>query len=279
MKPRSNVLQVYGRELFALALAVLWCVPFYYLSIVSVKPTSETFADPMAFPEQFAWGNYGEAWAGTMGVSLGQAMLNSIIITAGAVILVIAMGAAAAYVVARNRSNMGLWLYIFFALGLVLPYQLSVVPLYSAMRQFGLVGNHMGLIVLYSGLMMPLAVFLFTGFIRSLPIDYEEAAEVDGAGQLRIFFQIVLPLLRPITATVAIMTGMVVWNDFFLQLIFLSGSPAQTLPVAVYGFVGEFSARWNMVFAAVFMSIVPILAFYLFAQKQLIQGFTGGIKS
>ena len=126
--------------------------------------------------------------------------------------------------------------------------------------------------------MMPLSVFLYAGFMRGLPTDYEEAAEVDGAGRGRIFVKIVFPLLAPVTGTVAVMVGMVVWNDFFIQLIFLSGSTAQTLPVAIYGFVGEFAARWNLVFAAVFISIVPILAFYLIAQKQLIQGFTGGIK-
>nr|WP_272490866.1 carbohydrate ABC transporter permease [Mesobacterium pallidum] len=205
-------------------------------------------------------------------------MLNSLIVTVGSVLSVILIGSVTAYVIARNGRRMGTLMYFFFVAGIILPHQLSVVPLYSAMRQIGLVGNHLGLIVLYSGLMTPMSVFLYSGFVRTLPADYEEAAEVDGASRGRIFRMVIFPLLAPVTGTVAVMVGMVVWNDFFIQLIFLSGSPAQTLPVAIYGFVGEFSARWNLVFAAVFVSIAPILAFYLFAQRQLIQGFTGGIK-
>ncbi len=268
----------YGRAVAAMALALLWCVPFYYLAVVSLKPTSEIFSNPVGFPEHIALGNYAEAWAGTMGITLGQAMLNSLIVTAGSVIVVIAIGSATAYVIARNGRRMGTLLYFFFVMGIILPHQLSVVPLYSVMRQIGLVGNHLGLIVLYSGLMTPMSVFLYSGFVRTLPADYEEAAEVDGASRWRIFRKVIFPLLAPVTGTVAVMVGMVVWNDFFIQLIFLSGSPAQTLPVAIYGFVGEFSARWNLVFAAVLVSIAPILTFYLFAQKQLIKGFTGGIK-
>ncbi len=277
MKP--PIFRVYGKELLALAIALVWCIPYYYLGIVSLKPSVEVFTDPMGFPGRLAFENYPEAWQGTMGISLGRAAFNSAVITIGSVLAAIVIGALAAFVVARNRKRMGTFLYLFFILGLILPYQLSVVPLYSFMRSFGMVGNLGGLVVLCSGLMIPLSVFLYTGFIRALPVDYEEAAEVDGASRSRIFLRVVFPLLAPVTGTVAIMTGLIVWNDFFIQLIFLSGSMNQTLPVVVYGFVGEFAARWNMVFAAVFVSILPILAFYLIAQKQLIQGFTGGIKN
>lgn len=279
MTPASAVVRIWGKELLALAIALVWCIPYYYLVIISLKPNVEVFTDPMGFPGRLAFENYPEAWQGAMGISLGRAAFNSAVITIGAVTVAIILGALSAFVVARNRKRMGTFLYIFFILGLILPYQLSVVPLFSFMRNLGLVGNLTGLVILYSGLMMPLSVFLYTGFIRALPVDYEEAAEVDGASRTRIFLRVVFPLLAPVTGTVAIMTGLIVWNDFFIQLIFLSGSPVQTLPVVIYSFVGEFSARWNMVFAAVFVSILPILAFYLFAQKQLIQGFTGGIKN
>ena len=125
---------------------------------------------------------------------------------------------------------------------------------------------------------MPLTVFLYTGFIRALPRDYEEAAQVDGAGLFRTYTRVVFPLLRPITATVAVLVGVSVWNEFFTALIFLAGSRAETLPVALSSYVGEFSAQWNLVCAGVAISIAPILAFFLFAQRQLIRGFTGGVK-
>ena len=125
---------------------------------------------------------------------------------------------------------------------------------------------------------MPLTVFLYTGFIRALPRDYEEAARVDGAGILLTFRRVVIPLLRPVTATVAVLTGIIVWNEFFIALIFLSGSHAQTVPVALYSFVGGYVARWNLIFAGLAITIAPILAFYLFAQRHLIRGFTAGVK-
>jgi raffinose/stachyose/melibiose transport system permease protein len=279
MNTHRYTIKAFGRELTLLAVAALWCVPFYYLAIVAVKPDLEVFTKPMDFPSEIVIGNFATAWAGSAGTSLGSALLNSLIVTVGSVSLLILIGSVTAYVIARSSQRMGGLLYVFFVIGIILPYQLAVVPLYSAMRTIGLIGNQLGLIVLFTGLLMPMAVFLYTGFVRSLPKEYEEAARVDGATRTKIFFRIVFPLLRPITGTVAIMTGLIVWNDFFMQMIFLSGSRAQTLPVAIYGFVGEFTARWNMVFAAVCVSIGPILAFYIFAQKQLVQGFTGGIKS
>ena len=128
------------------------------------------------------------------------------------------------------------------------------------------------MIILYVGTLMPLAVFLYAGFFRNLPRDYEEAAAIDGASPGRVFFQIVLPLMAPATGTVAILTGLIVWNDFFSALIFLGGSDNQTLPVSMYLYVGSLVSAWNKIFAIVIISMVPILAFYLFAQKTFIQG-------
>jgi len=126
---------------------------------------------------------------------------------------------------------------------------------------------------------MPLAVFLYTGFIRALPRDYEEAAYMDGASRLRTFIRVVFPLLLPVTATVAVLASVIVWNDFFGQLIFLGGSSRETLPVIVYSFVGQYSSQWNLIFAAVVVTLAPVLAFYVFAQRQLVRGFSGGIKT
>ena len=134
------------------------------------------------------------------------------------------------------------------------------------------------MILLWVGIATPVSVFLYTGFIRALPPDYEEAARVDGASTLRTFVRVVFPLLRPVTATVAILTGLFVWNDFFVSLIFLSGSDRQTLPVQIYSFVGEFATQWNLVFAAIVIALIPVMLFFIVAQRQLIRGFSGGIR-
>jgi len=267
------------REILMIAVAVVWCVPFYFLVAVALKPDLEVFTLPVSWPREMAFENFARAWEGTGRVTLGGALLNSALITVTTVLILIAVGSITAYVTARARAKTSEWLYAFFVIAIITPWQMAVLPLYATFRQVGLVGNQIGIVVLFTGLLIPMAVFLYTGFLRALPVDYEEAAEVDGASRLRIFVRVVFPLLSPVTATVAVMTGLIMWNDFFVQLIFLSGSAVQTISISMYSFVGEYASRWNLVFAAVCVAIVPVLAFYLFAQRHLIQGFTGGIKS
>jgi raffinose/stachyose/melibiose transport system permease protein len=271
--------RTFSRELLLIALAALWWVPFYFLVIVSLKPSSELVTDPFGFPHHLAFGNYSAAWSGVAGVTLGSALINSLIITVGSVIALIVIGSACAYAIARREGRLGTGLYLLFLIGIIIPFQLGVIPVYSALRATGLTGTYPGMILLYTGLMMPLAVFLYTGFARAMPRDYEEAAYMDGASRLRTFARVVFPLLRPATATVAVLTSVIIWNDFFGQLIFLAGSPRQTLPVIIYSFVGQYASQWNLIFAAVVVSLAPVLAFYLFAQRQLIRGFSGGIKT
>jgi raffinose/stachyose/melibiose transport system permease protein len=134
------------------------------------------------------------------------------------------------------------------------------------------------MILLWIGILIPLAVFLYASFFRGLTTEYEEAAVIDGASPTQAFFRVVLPLMAPATGTVAILAGLIVWNDFFNSLIFLGGSTTQTLPVAMYTYVGGLVSAWNKIFAVVIISMVPILLFYMFAQKKFIQGFAGGLK-
>lgn len=263
------------REIGMITLALLWMIPFYFLITVSLKPTEEMFRAPIAFPSRFAFGNYLEAWVAG---DLGRALINSLVITVGSVMILVGLGSICAYAIARRPGRISGLLYVLFVLGIILPAQLGLIPTYTLMRRVGLVGSYPGVIVLYIGMWMPMAVFLFTGFIRTLPKEYEEAAQVDGASPWWTFVHIVFPLMRPVTGTVAILTGLLIWNDFFNALIFLSGTDNTPLPVAVYSFVGDFATRWNFVFAAVTVSLIPAFLFFLFAQRQLIRGFTGGIK-
>jgi raffinose/stachyose/melibiose transport system permease protein len=268
--------RAFGRELMLLAVAAIWWVPFYFLVIVALKPDTEALEDPLSFPKEVHLANFSTAWHDA---SLGRALLNSLLITGGSVAALIAIGSICAYTIARRPGRMGAALYLLFVLGIILPFQLGLVPAYAVMRNIHLVGSYLGIILLYTGIWMPFSVFLYTGFVRALPKEYEEAARVDGASMLRTFRRVVFPLLRPVTGTVAIFTGLIIWNDFFLSLIFLNGTTKTPLPVAVYTFVGAFASRWNLIFAAVIVSLAPVLIFFLFAQRQLIRGFTGGIKT
>lgn len=127
---------------------------------------------------------------------------------------------------------------------------------------------------MYVGLQMPLAVFLYTGFIRGLPTAYEEAARVDGARPLRVFAGVVFPLVRPVTGVVATLTGLFVWNDFFVALVFVGDTDKVTLPVAVYSFVGRFAAEWPLIFAAALIAAGPVVVLFGFAQRTIMKGFT-----
>jgi raffinose/stachyose/melibiose transport system permease protein len=267
-----------ARELALIFVAAIFCLPFYVLVSISLETDVQTYRDPLALPRPVHFGNYSEAWRTGGDRGLVHSFQSSLIITLSSVTALIVLGSLCAYTIARRAGALGNTLYVLFVLGIILPFQLAIIPLFVAMRHVGLVGNYAGMIVLNIGLLMPLTVFLYTGFIRALPRDYEEAARVDGASILRTYARVVIPLLWPITATVALLAGIVVWNEFFVALVFLgTNSTKQTLPVAVYSFWSAAGERWNLMLAGVVLAITPVLVFYLFAQRHLIRGFSAGV--
>lgn len=266
------------REALVIALAIIWCVPAYVLITLALKTTAQTYLSPLAIPSHPKFDNFTDAWKHGGRAGLGQSMFTTAVITVVSVLGLILLGSLCAYAIARRPGKLSTSVYVLFVLGIMLPFQLAIIPVFVAMRQLHLTGTYPGIILLQIGIHMPIVVFFYTGFIRSLPKEYEEAARVDGAGLLRTWIRVVFPLLMPVTATVGILVGLVIWNDFFLSLIFLIGSKIDTLPLALYSFVGENGSIWNLIMAAVAISVAPVLALYLFAQKQLIRGFSGGIK-
>jgi raffinose/stachyose/melibiose transport system permease protein len=268
------------REIIIVLVSLGMLLPFYMLLVTSTKSDSQTLTtSPMSLAGHPSFHNFVVAWDAPGQENLASGMINSAIITIGSVIVLIFLGSLAAYAISRKKGRLSTAAYLLFVVGIILPFQLGLIPAYTVLRSAGLVGKPLGLILLYSGLLMPLSVFLYTGFARAMPRDYEEAAYIDGAGPFRTFVRIIFPLLSPATGTVAILCGLIIWNDFFVQLIFLSGSNSSTLPVVIYTYVGALAARWNVIFAAVIISMIPILALYLDAQRKFIQGFAGGIKA
>ncbi len=269
------------REVITIVVVVILLLPFYVLITTSLKTssdvlTSSSLAVPHPTLQAFATilGNTGQANG-----NIVFGLLMSVFITVGTVILLVAFGSMTGYVLARRTTRWSRVAYYAFMIGITVPTQLGVVPLYAGARSLGLVGSPVGMIVIYTGLLLPLSVFFYAGFFRGLPRDYEEAATIDGAGRWQVFLRVVFPLMSPVTGSVAIVAGLFVWNDFFTALIFLNGSGYATLPLVVYNYVGSVSTQWNLVFAVVIISMIPVLAFYLFAQRRFIQGFSGGLKS
>ena len=267
------------REVVVWIAALLTLMPFYFLVITALKPSEELLSTgTSAPPSRPTVENFAEVLTGGGDSNILLGLFHSVVITLGSIAGMVLIGSLAAYVLVRSTARWGTITFYLFLVAIILPTQLGLIPLYIGARTLGLTGSIWGMIVLYVGTLMPLAVFLYAGFFRNLPRDYEEAAAIDGASPGRVFFRIVLPLMAPATGTVAILTGLIVWNDFFSALIFLGGSEVQTLTVSMYYYVGSLVSAWNKIFAIVIISMVPILAFYLFAQKKFIQGFAGGIK-
>jgi raffinose/stachyose/melibiose transport system permease protein len=269
------------QELLLTSAAALYAVPLYLMVTLSVKTDLEAAFRPFALPSSLRVENYTAAWrasAVSSNASLAPAMLNSLLVTVLSIAGLVLSGALAGYVLARRRERVAEWIFVLFLVGMTVPQQLGLVPLFQLIRDLGLVGSPMGLVLINLGVLAPLTVFLYTSFIRGLPPEYEEAALMDGASHLRIFWHVVLPLVRPVTATVVVIHGVHVWNDFFTPLIFLLGSGAETLPVAIFSLVGEYSTDWGPIFAGTVIASAPALLVFVFLQRHIVRGFSGGLK-
>jgi raffinose/stachyose/melibiose transport system permease protein len=268
-------LRTFGLELLMIAVAVGFLFPVYALVTLSLKDPRQIAASPLGPPTSPTFANFGSAWERA---SFGTALLNSTVITVVSVAILIAIGSFAAYFIARWQTRLGYGLYVLFLLGIVLPFQLGMIPLFKMVDDVGLLGTYQGMILFYTGIQLPFTIFLYTGFIRALPTDYSDAALIDGAGHLRAFSQVVFPLLRPITGTVLILNAVFVWNDFFTPLLYLGGSDRETIPVRIFSFVGQYVSDYGLVFAGLVLAALPILAIFLVLQKYVIKGFSSGLK-
>ncbi|MBP2329665.1 raffinose/stachyose/melibiose transport system permease protein [Kibdelosporangium banguiense] len=266
--------RTFGLELVMVAIALVVGFPLYVLINLAVRPPSDT-SSPITPTLSPTWDNFTEAWQQG---ALGGALMNSLLVTAGSVVIVLAVSALAAYPLARVTARWSKWTFLLILLGLVLPFQLAALPLYQTMRDLGLLGSAWALILFYSGLQVPFTTFLYVGFMRAMPGEFEDAAVIDGCSPLQVFRYVVFPMLKPVTVTALVLNAVAVWNDFFTPLLYLSGSAQQTMPVAVAGFVGQYVSDWNLIFAALLISVVPVLIVYFALQRSIINGFAGGLK-
>ncbi|MBB4660519.1 carbohydrate ABC transporter permease [Conexibacter arvalis] len=268
------------RELSFWVVGAIVLAPLYVLIVLSLKTKQDATASPFGLPTNPTFENYTRAWSsgGATGVPFSTALFNSVFTTVVVVAVLIALAAPAGYAIARRTSRLSNWIFALFVVGIILPMQLGLVPLFVFVGRLGLSGTRLSLVLVYVGVLMPLAVFLYATFFRALPRDYEEAAEVDGASHVRAFVQIVLPLMRPITGTVAILCGLAVWKDFFIPLVFVNGTDNVTLPVAIYSFVGQNVTDWNLIFASIVIAMAPVLIVYVLMQRYVLRGFVTGVR-
>ncbi|WP_312888469.1 carbohydrate ABC transporter permease [Nonomuraea rhodomycinica] len=262
-------------EIVMVAVAVAFLFPVYALITLSLKDPAQIAHSPLSLPAPPTLDNFDKAWTAA---ALGPSLVNSTVITVVSLVALVALGSFAAYYLARAQSRMGYGLYILFLLGIVLPFQLGMIPLYQLVSDLGLIGSHAGMIVFYTGIQLPFTVFLYTGFIRALPRDYASAAQIDGASHFTAFTKVVFPLLRPITGTVLILNAVFIWNDFFTPLLYLGGSGFETIPVSVFAFVGQYVSDHGLVFAGLVLGALPVVVAFLLLQRYVIKGFASGLK-
>jgi raffinose/stachyose/melibiose transport system permease protein len=254
---------------------VLFLVPVYILINLAIRPVDDHSAAYLP-SSRATLDNFIDAWTQS---TLPSAFVTSVIVTVLSCLAVLVLSTMAAYPLARSTARLSTATFYFFLIGLLLPFQVALLPLYLVMRDLHLLGTIWSLVLFYTGVQMPFSIFLVTTFLRtSVPIDYEEAARIDGCGDLAVFRHVVVPLLLPVLGTLVILNAVGIWNDFFTPLLYLAGSNKTTIPVSIYSFVGVYSSNWPLIFASLIISMIPVLALYLIFQRYVIQGFAGGLK-
>ncbi|WP_051837845.1 carbohydrate ABC transporter permease [Streptomyces sp. NRRL WC-3742] len=258
-------------------LLLIWMV------VTSLRDTRDIFEHPVGLPGHLAWGNYSRAWD-TGG--FGPALVNSLVVSVGSAVIAVALAAPAAYVLARTRRRIGSPLTLLFALGIGVPTQLIVIPVYVAFAkaqnatQLKLLDSMQGLMTVYVGLAMPFTVFLLTGYFRSLPVEVEEAACLDGAGAVRGFLQIVLPMARNGLITAFTLQVLSAWNETLFSLVLLTSDGNRTLPSALLSFIDQQQFQgtdWGGMFAGVVIVMAPVLLLFVVLGQRLIAGMTAGV--
>ncbi len=259
-------------------IAVLWIYPFIWMVSASLKSPAEIFAGGLSLlPEQMRWENYARAW--TDG-NFQLYLLNTAIVTVGTVVIVVVRCALAGYVLGRYRFPGSRLILGILVATLFVPTGYTIIPIVKLSMQLGLLDQLSGMILALAGGANVAAILISAGYFRCLPAELEEAAVVDGAGFLRTFTQVMLPLSMPVTATVSVLTFLFTWNAFFLPLVFSFSNPAlRTVSVGMQAFVGENSTDWAGMAAAGVISLVPIVALFAFMQRYFVEGIAGSVKS
>lgn len=252
----------------ALVILAVFLSPFYILLSVAFR-SPQDLSSYWIFPSELHLENFQNA------IQEGDILLsifNSLVITVGAVFLVTVIGALAAYPLARRRTKLNMGIKG-FALGIMMVPPLSIlVSLYSVMVQLQGVNHFWGIIIILVTFELPLSIFLYTNFISSIPNALDEAAAIDGSGPVRTFFQIILPQLKPVTASVIILTGVHCWNDYQFSLYILQSPKLRTIPLAIASYFSQTTSNVNAAAAAALLAILPIVIAFLFLQKYFIQG-------
>lgn len=251
--------------------------PLYMTIIIAFKQPSEmtnSIAGILSLPKSWSLDNFREAMRVT---DFWNSLKNSLIISVLTVGLSIIIHSLMGYAVGRNKAHSKFYnfVYLFIVSGMFVPFAILMMPLAKQTAEMGL-GNWVGVIILYVVFYMPMNVLLYSGYLTNIPIALEEAARVDGASTWRTYWKVIFPIMKPMHATVAVITALSVWNDVMTPLVIMAGSGQNTLPLAQLNFQTQFGTNYNLAFASYLLALIPIVIFYVICQKQILNGVVNG---
>lgn len=260
-------------EIVVILIALMYLTPFYFIISNSFKPFKDILLDAASWPVNFTVNNYTKAWEI---INFPVAFKNSIIITVLTDIGIVIISSMTAYRLVRVPSKFNNFIFGLFVAAMVIPFQSIMIPLVRMVGALGITNTRIGLIICYFGFGISLPVFLYHGFMKSIPKSIEEAAIVDGCSSYGVFFRIVLPLLKPMTATIIILNTLWIWNDFLLPSLMLQDEALRTIPLAMNSFFAKYTKKWDLALAGLVMSVTPVIVFFLSLQKYIINGVVAG---
>lgn len=259
------------REVVFWLLSLIIIVPFLIVVFNAFKTKPEALNMELSLPAALHFENFVKVWEDA---DILNSLKNSLILSVTSVTITVIASSMCAYVISRYRTRLNRFIYVYFAMGLMVP--VSMVTIVKVLRTIHLYNTLPGTILVCVALIMPLSVFLYYGFISGIPKELDEAAVIDGAKAVRIFLQVIFPLLKPATVTVIMINFLNVWNDFQIPLYTLADPDKAVIVQKVYNFYGTYTASWNLVSVTILYAILPILVVYLFGQKYIISGMVAG---
>lgn len=261
------------RLVIIVSIALMALFPFYVLAILALTPSSVNFSEKLILVPQLYFDNFVEAWKIS---NIGQAITNSLIITVGAVALIVIFASMAGYAVARVQNKVNKAMFLIMLGCMMIPGIINTVPLYTLMISIGGINTHWAMILVLATNSMPFSIFLYSGFIKGLPVTIEEAAIIDGCSKIGAYFRVVFPLLKPVTSAVIIINGLSIWNNYAQSVFFLQKQSMKTIPLAISMFFQQYGAKWHLMAAASMIGLAPAVLTFIVFQKYFIKGITAG---
>ncbi|MFD0693551.1 carbohydrate ABC transporter permease [Paenibacillus sp. GCM10027628] len=273
MEKRTYSWQLLIIELIMIAAALLFLAPFYFVVVNSLKTFAEVLKNSASLPQSLHWSNYMRSWEF---LHFPNALKNTLIVTVLSDLGLVLIASMAAYKLVRTPNALNRTLFSLFLAAMVIPFQAIMIPLMKVAGWLNILNSLGGLVLCYLGLGVSFSVFLYHGFVKSIPAEIEEAAVVDGCTPYGIFWKIVFPLLMPMTVTIVISNSLWFWNDFLLPMLMMQDKQLQTLQVAMNALFGQYTKQWDLALAALVMAIMPILVFFLLLQRYIVEGISAG---